>query len=456
MKRFISTTLAVAFALLLFGSCGKTSANGDKDADSLTPDSGAGEGTLTVLYLPGALERYDSAARIASHYFSQLYDIKVEYYPEVTWDDIATGKAQTYFEKLSADIMTGNGPDVFVINSDWNSYIGDLYKKMDAGAFLDLNEVIKGDAEFDIGEYEQRVLDAGLYKGKRYFLPFSYRVPAYITAKERLENLGMAPEDFYGYERFITACEIVQEKERLLFASTGLTFYKNASACGWFDECIDFETGAVDLELSTTERIVKLAAGEHLLSDEILNGIITMHNSYNLFLTEEYSLANFAESPVDFASFLNEAGANGDDIVMLPVPNATGYHTAYVADYCMISGATDNPGTAWKYVKCFLSDRIQESSFQVTTIGLRAMGVKSVYRDEVIDAWFTKGRGISPATETSIDRVKEYFDRYDNVVFPFSRGYMVYTKLWTGLFSPEKYAKQKAELANYLKIYLSE
>ncbi len=83
-----------------------------------------------------------------------------------------------YNEILTAELNAGRGPDLICFC--WDTF-PDLYKVLDAGVFYNLDAFLLGDEDFDPSDYLKPVLDGGLYKEQRLFIPLTY-YPAYVMA----------------------------------------------------------------------------------------------------------------------------------------------------------------------------------------------------------------------------------------------------------------------------------
>ena len=102
---------------------------------------------------------------------------------------------ETMSQRLNIEVMAGEGPDLFSNNMDLP-----FEHLMKTGAFYDLNELIENDTaedKIDLSAYNQTVMDAGVYDGKRYFLPLFYRVYTLVGEKETLEKFNMPTEQGY-------------------------------------------------------------------------------------------------------------------------------------------------------------------------------------------------------------------------------------------------------------------
>lgn len=103
-----------------------------------------------------------------------------------------------YDQQLSAQLMSGEGADVFFIQSYW-----DIDKLLEAGAFADLTEIYDSSEVFQDADFIQDIMDAGIIDGKRVFLPMECNIPLLITTKEALQETGFAAEKCTDFDSFI-------------------------------------------------------------------------------------------------------------------------------------------------------------------------------------------------------------------------------------------------------------
>lgn len=94
--------------------------------------------------------------------------------------------------KVSTEIMSGGGPDIFSLNQNLP------FEKMAQNKTLsDINKLIDL-YDFDIGldDCNKTVMDAGIIDGKRYFIPLYYSPDVFITTEETLEKYNLSSSDF--------------------------------------------------------------------------------------------------------------------------------------------------------------------------------------------------------------------------------------------------------------------
>ena len=461
MKKIAAFLLAAVVVVSLLGSCAKEQETNGKEPSSGTNAGEAGSGSssektkITVLFIsqslagaPGHEGRFDYASRV----LAETYGIEVERYhvpgygPVTKFFD-SNESSVMFFEKLYAEMLAGKGPDIF-LSGPFDGF-WDLPKKMDAGAFYDLNEFIENDGDFDITEYEEILMNEGLHKGKRYIFPLSYAVYSLLISKEKYEALGLLAEDFSTYERFLSTWEDMQRNGNLKMMAQrgwGSSFIE---AQGWLGECVDYESGTVDFDLPSFRRVVELLQREHRLENRIgpleefetyPESLFHMPTFFTLMFTPLYSM-------------------DTKDMLLLPVPNANGNNTAQIMEYCMMSSSTENPDAAWLFLKTFLSDECQRELMQrqfhnyVTTKSAlidedieTKIAIKPIHRPELM------------YDDDVIAMIKEIYLGYDNAVINYERGRDLYTKMSDYIESNEDqdFDSFKAELENYYRIYLTE
>lgn len=132
-----------------------------------------------------------------------------EQYPEVDVEIVSLSDEE-YETLLAAELPAGKGPDLIISPAD--DFGGDIYKTMDADLFVDLNQLLLRDDTFTLDGYVENVMNAGIYKGKRYLLPVEYGILPLMTTQEILEEEGVSAEDIQTYDGFLNAVRQYNEK----------------------------------------------------------------------------------------------------------------------------------------------------------------------------------------------------------------------------------------------------
>lgn len=95
------------------------------------------------------------------------------------------GDFEAFGKKITTELLAGDGPDIVVFNS---STFSSIHKAVASGAFYDLNSLINEDTEFKLSDYNDKVMEAGVFNGKRYLMPLNYCIFVLTTTKEKLDR----------------------------------------------------------------------------------------------------------------------------------------------------------------------------------------------------------------------------------------------------------------------------
>lgn len=155
----------------------------------------------TVVQRNDSLHIYASGSDVIMDYavkeFQKRYpEINVEYAGRKIIEDAE--EFYGYNQQLSAQLMSGSGADVFFIQDYW-----DIDKLIQAGAFADLSEIYDNSVVFQDTDFREDIMNAGVFDGKRYFLPMEYRLPMMISTREVLDEAGFDIENCTDFNRFM-------------------------------------------------------------------------------------------------------------------------------------------------------------------------------------------------------------------------------------------------------------
>ena len=357
--------------------------------------------SLTVFF--GTFPEVTAQVKKAIAQFEQDSGIKVNIYEQLS-PTFTTEEFEDYYKKLSAVIMSGEGPDVFISNLDLSD---DIYKMMDAGAFLDFNDLIQSDDSFSIDLYEKKVMDAGIYAGNRYIMPLNYTVPVAVTTSGKLKEFDVKKEDLLSYERLIDTALVLHDSDKALF--TYMWSYSfSINYLGWLHEMIDYENKTVHLDAVTVDKCTNLIKNERAMRNKY-GGIY----EYDHNLAIEYDKGLISLNEVTSTTIMYLSGARNDDTVeMFPMPNYKGQRTASINQFSMISASSKNIDNAWSFVKTLLSDDCQSLTSQYSL----GIGVKSSLIDKNIDQAIQMHSNKGSIPERYIIELKKIYKEYDNAV----------------------------------------
>lgn len=115
-------------------------------------------------------------------------------------------------QQMSTEIMAGGGPDIVVLDNELP-----ISKLIDQGAFVDMNTFIENDKSekaLDMKNYNESLMDTGVYNGKRYMMPMLYRPDIFITNTSLMEEYGIDKTTKPTYKTIGDVFEKLQNSEK--------------------------------------------------------------------------------------------------------------------------------------------------------------------------------------------------------------------------------------------------
>ncbi len=124
-----------------------------------------------------------------SYYIPELQSIIHEYREEKNVDIELVDYSEKYGEgaaqKLSAELMSGRGPDV-IVNPGMFFHSVDIHKIMSSGVFEDLGPLL--DLEGKEDRYFTKVLDSGKHEDKQLIVPLFFSIKSFVSTRNVLEK----------------------------------------------------------------------------------------------------------------------------------------------------------------------------------------------------------------------------------------------------------------------------
>lgn len=107
-----------------------------------------------------------------------------------------------YYTRLLTQIAAGDAPDIMQVGDDAVPMF------VDKGAFLPLDDLVKGKYPLDLGIYFPGVVDPGRYKGKLYLLPKDFSPLGVYYNKKIFDQFGVPyPTDGWTWDDFLKTAQ---------------------------------------------------------------------------------------------------------------------------------------------------------------------------------------------------------------------------------------------------------
>lgn len=274
---------------------------------------------------------------------------------------IPTGGAErdTAIDRIRTEIMSGEGPDVFIVQGDYLLYDTALFqmpeKAMELGFFLPLDEYIKSAEYAEWDKFTEIVMEAGRNEEGQQLVPLTYMLPAAMYRKSDVQH---TPSQQMTWEEMQNTKELQDAVVRL---GAGYT------SCGYEDDPIEFILG----DLADYKKEILLFTEEELLE----------HVTEVLQYSAEYIENKYAEkrycSKTHLGAGFNNTGGEGefstnggilnglterDPLTLVPLYSNDGGSTAVITAFAAVNRNTKYPVEAFKVIDLLMSTSRQANA----------------------------------------------------------------------------------------------
>jgi ABC-type glycerol-3-phosphate transport system substrate-binding protein len=298
------------------------------------------------------------------------YDMKVqnalgifrENYKDVNLEDSIFSNVDEYKNRITMDILSGEGPDVILLHPAW---FGSVSKFSTNGALYDLNELIKKDRDFKMSDYYENVLNSFEQDGKRLMIPLDYSANVLITSREALErnNIIIDPDN-WTISELVKIVRRFQDENRgrnkksffnsgfdisYLINSSGMSFvdFKNKKSRYNSDDFIKILNSYKEIYPSICSDTGKASINPE---DDIKNGSYVMMADYKI---SPYFIA------VDYLAYKKA----GEEMELYPFPVFKSGDAKFISSVDMavgINSQSRNRETAFDFIKILMSKDAQK------------------------------------------------------------------------------------------------
>lgn len=278
--------------------------------------------------------------------------------PDYTYENQTDEGISGNMSRLRAQIMSGQGPDLFLLSAENPLLFADPYKHMGAGVFLDLSPYM---AELSQGLHlNEALLTAGTMNGAQYLLPLSCMVLCLVADNNDFSGCGAesgdAPAgflqkllDYYGEKPF--ACGL------------GIPSVLPSRALG--RPVLDYETNTVVLD-EEAQRYFSLLARSMSLRENLGD------TAYNVsdFPSEIFPfIIGILGGDFNVERAAYQLLCLEDPPLILPIPNGQGGVTACVDFYAGVRANSSNVSLAVALLRSLI-----ETDTMTDTLGNGGIG----------------------------------------------------------------------------------
>ncbi len=338
-------------------------------------------------------------------------------------------------EQLKLDVISGNAPDVFLINYGFPEEA-----LISAGAFENLYLWLEQDSELKKEDFLGNILDAYSMDGCLYEMPVSFYIETYAAKTDIVgdpENMGLETLqklDAQYQDSQTLSSNILRDDFLMKIVGSGLFIDVVKGECSFdseeFVEILQFAESLPDQFDWTAKEWPQTRYDQILITEASLNSF------YSFQWTEEFTYG-------DQASFFE---------LMIPCDGMIQDGEYLFA----MSSQSNNQEAVWEFLKYFWSEEYQTSivdsqeseAFPVRISALEYMKQKSTQRDEGRDnGYYLNGTEVTIPTMTE-EQIERYADYLLRVNIRYNLNYDIYnivleeaSAFFEGQFDAEKVAE---------------
>ncbi len=348
LKKWVSLILIVVMSVTILGTgCSDDKASIDEKVDTAENTLNASdnsEKTLGICYF-APLETYYSA--ILQNFYRIHGDIKIK-------EKVLTVDGFDSFQEVfQAELAAGQGADIIALPT-WG--LPNNYKLIQHELLYDLNSLISEDVEFKLQNYNENVMNSGVYNGKRYFIPVDYSFSYFYTNKEILGDYKLDTTNW-------TWNDMVKIAREYCEGGKGTSKYFFDSNFNFFDLKYSDKNSYVDYSNKTSsfnsERFIKL-----LQTYKELLPYVCPYEVEKEVLKNEDRLKLSALHTENYSGIVKSTTGNAvfnQDAIYIPYPTYEGSNSinAFTTNIVAITSKCEYKEEAFDYIKIMMSKTMQ-------------------------------------------------------------------------------------------------
>ena len=287
-------------------------------------------------------------------------DIVVEFIPNSLDDTSITVARATAVSRLRVEIMSGSGPDVFIMHykrtagpNGFELDTGDVLfkypqKVMESGLFLPLDDYMENNTKHTEWEkFPQAVMDAGRNEEGQQIIPISFTFPLLIY-----------PKEMFDYTPTASLCWSDLQTDPTLAPFAADLINNRMYAKVWSGDTLETSGWYPSYEGYVLGEIADHATGELLFTEEELlqyvKTVLAM-NGEDKYATGEYD-AIVKEGMIEL-----QMRYTSQPYTLLPLYSDDGGVTACIEYYAAVNRNTDKPEEAFAVIDNLLSTNAQQN-----------------------------------------------------------------------------------------------
>lgn len=250
--------------------------------------------------------------------------------------------------QLTTELMAGKGPDI-ITSAELSLLSSSTEKLIKQGVFANIDDIISNSEDKDklkLSDYNSNILDAGVYDGKRYFIPVTFEPQILLSSSSKLSKYldNEQPDLTYGNIKELSGNINNDDNNQALFSS--VEDYKNVFL-NLINENVDLYSQEYDFDSDDFRKSVTSLKELYSSNEKNEDNIVPMLSSNGQI--ELFALYD------EIADIEND----NDEPIILNTPNKDGESTGVITDAIFISNNSDNKEKALEFIEYALSEKVQ-------------------------------------------------------------------------------------------------
>jgi ABC-type glycerol-3-phosphate transport system substrate-binding protein len=362
------------------------------------------EGVQKQNIILGTSDELDAELRsriISFNRENSQYKISVRQY-------VSYNKEMSAAVQLNMDIMSGNMPDILVIDSETplESYIS-------KGLIADIGKLIEQDDELENNQFMENIFDAFCVDGVLYYVVPGFSVDTLVAKQTKVGN-----RTGWNNKEFTEVIADISEETEILSESSRYSYITDfMSVCG--REFVDMDSGKCNFGSEDFKSALEFAA----TLPETVEKSQYEENSFDSRYIEDRALLQ----PVTICKISNLTqqinGSIGEEIAYVgyPCENREGSCIKICGNGFVLSGKSDKLDGAWQFVRYYLTEDYQRNEMFDKGMPTR----KDIFYEKAQSAAEYEGYcfineefvPLPPLTQEQIDAAVSFIEGLHNTAF---------------------------------------
>ncbi len=252
--------------------------------------------------------------------------------------------------QLTTELMAGKGPDIISLG-ELEILSSSTEKLIKQGVFANIDDIISDSSRKDkleLSDYNSDIFDAGVYDGKRYFIPVAYEPQILLSSSNKLSKYLNNQETKLTYNNITKLSDNILNGNKNQGLFYGIEDYKNVFL-GLIDEQVDFYSQKYDFD--SDDFMKSMISLKKLYSSNEKNGdnVVSMFST-----TGQFELFSLYDEIVMIDN-------DGDKPLITNVPNQDGVPIGMIADAVFINNNSDDSKKqkVLNFIEYALSEEVQ-------------------------------------------------------------------------------------------------